>query len=435
MTRRLRGDVYRLAVVAIAAAAALLRAPASGGGWEPLAGLLLVPIGVAALQFPIKHSLVTKLSGGDAVFFAIALLFPPNQAALLAAAIMAGSSMVSALRKSLRDGQPPPSRVFVPTMLFNVAQVFLAESVAAAILAAAGVSARGSLGEPRGWAAIVLAGLAFHFVNTLSVTVAASLYNGRNPLRAFLSARRAVTLQLAVLYPVGVLVAVGIVHHPVAALASVAPLALVYVWLKRSLQLSAGTLLAVQRMAEKVDLRDPYTAGHSRRVAEYCVALARAAGCAPEEVNSIRLAALVHDLGKIGIPDEILLKPGRLTEEERRVMETHPKAGYDLLAGFPEYTGLRDLVLTHHERYDGRGYPNGIEGRRLPVLSQIMPVADTIDAMTTARPYRAALSMETALAELRRGAGSQWNPSIVEAAVRLYGPRTAKAPAGIALPA
>jgi HD-GYP domain-containing protein (c-di-GMP phosphodiesterase class II) len=135
------------------------------------------------------------------------------------------------------------------------------------------------------------------------------------------------------------------------------------------------------------------------------------------EIEMISLAAKVHDIGKIRIPDAILLKPGKLTPAERRVMETHPRLGFDILRPFSEYAKVLDLVLTHHERYDGRGYPNGTVGSRLLLIAQVIPVADSLDAMTSDRAYRPARTWDSALDELRRGAGTQWNPGVVEAAV------------------
>ena len=129
----------------------------------------------------------------------------------------------------------------------------------------------------------------------------------------------------------------------------------------------------------------------------------------------------MHDIGKIRIPDSVLLKPGALTAAERRVMETHPRLGYEILRPFSEYAKVLDLVLTHHERYDGRGYPNGTVGRRLMLMAQVIPVADSLDAMTSARAYRAARSWPAAMDELRRGAGAQWNPQVVEAALAVLG--------------
>jgi len=170
-------------------------------------------------------------------------------------------------------------------------------------------------------------------------------------------------------------------------------------------------------MADEVDRRDPYTYQHSQRVAIYAHAIARKLSFSGPEVEMVELAAKVHDIGKIRVPDSILLKPDKLTPAERRVMETHPRLGFDILRPFSEYGKVLDLVLTHHERFDGLGYPNGTVGRRLLLIAQVIPVADSLDAMTSARAYRGARSWESAMEELRRGAGTQWNPQVVEAAV------------------
>jgi HD-GYP domain-containing protein (c-di-GMP phosphodiesterase class II) len=138
------------------------------------------------------------------------------------------------------------------------------------------------------------------------------------------------------------------------------------------------------------------------------------------EIELVELAAKVHDIGKIRIPDSILLKPGRLTDEERRVMETHPRVGFEILSQFSLYQKVPVLVLTHHERYAGGGYPSGIAASRLTLIAQVIPVADSLDAMTTARAYRGAKSWDDACAELRRGAGSQWHPQVVAAALAAF---------------
>jgi putative nucleotidyltransferase with HDIG domain len=192
---------------------------------------------------------------------------------------------------------------------------------------------------------------------------------------------------------------------------------LVYHSLKQRIELRHEGMRAMERMAAEVDRRDPYTFQHSQRVSIYAHAIARKLGFTAAEIEIVELAAKVHDVGKIRIPDAILLKPDRLTDEERRVMETHPRLGFEILKQFSEYTKVLDLVLTHHERYDGRGYPNGSVGRRLLLIAQVIPVADSLDAMTTARAYRRARSWQSAMDELRRGAGSQWNPQVVNAAL------------------
>jgi putative nucleotidyltransferase with HDIG domain len=174
---------------------------------------------------------------------------------------------------------------------------------------------------------------------------------------------------------------------------------------------------AMERMADEVDRRDPYTFNHSQRVSIYVHAIGRRLGFGSADVALLELAAKVHDIGKIRVPDSILLKPDKLTPSERRVMETHPRLGFDILKPFSEYAKVLELVLTHHERYDGKGYPNSTVGASLPLIAQVIPVADSLDAMTSARAYRAARGWDAAFEELRRGSGSQWNPKVVEAAL------------------
>jgi putative nucleotidyltransferase with HDIG domain len=205
----------------------------------------------------------------------------------------------------------------------------------------------------------------------------------------------------------------------------VVPAVLVYHSLRQRMELRRDAMRAIERMADEVDRRDPYTFNHSQRVAIYAHAIALKLGLSTPEIELLTVAAKVHDIGKIRIPDSILLKPAKLTPEERRVMETHPRLGFDILRAFAEYEKVLDLVLTHHERYDGLGYPNGAVGRRLLLIAQIIPVADSLDAMTTARAYRPARSWDSALEELRRGGGTQWNPRVIEAAVVALGQATA----------
>jgi putative nucleotidyltransferase with HDIG domain len=168
-------------------------------------------------------------------------------------------------------------------------------------------------------------------------------------------------------------------------------------------------------MADVVDRRDPYTFEHSQSVADHAVRTARRLRLPDKEVELIRLAARVHDLGKIAIPDEVLHKQGRLTEAEFELMKKHPQTGAEILAKFPEYKRGRELVLAHHERMDGLGYPRGLAGAAIALGARIIAVADSWDAMTSDRPYRKALASDVALGELLRGRGTQWDADVVDA--------------------
>ena len=168
-----------------------------------------------------------------------------------------------------------------------------------------------------------------------------------------------------------------------------------------------------------VDKRDPYTAGHSKRVSEYAVKLARRMQLKPSQIKTIGDAALLHDIGKIGIPDAVLLKPDKLDEREREIIAEHPGIASVILSGIEAMCEIVPCVLHHHERWDGRGYPHKIAGVAIPLGARVIAVADTYDAMTTDRPYRRALIPEKAREELSRGAGVQWDAACVKAFVQL----------------
>jgi len=168
-------------------------------------------------------------------------------------------------------------------------------------------------------------------------------------------------------------------------------------------------------MVATAHARDHETIGHSFRVARYAVTLSRMMGMEDETLTAVEWGALLHDVGKVSVPEEVLRKSGPLTESEKRVMQEHPRRGYQMLKGLLFLgTGL-DVVLSHHERWDGRGYPNGLAGEQIPLSARVFAVADTYDAITSDRPYRAARGHAEAVEELRRVAGSQLDPNVVEA--------------------
>ena len=179
------------------------------------------------------------------------------------------------------------------------------------------------------------------------------------------------------------------------------------------------SLATIQALAAAVDAKDPYTQGHSQRVAEYAVALAGRVGLTDSEVALVHMTGTLHDVGKIGVPDAILKKPGRLEDEERRIMETHPALGEVIVRKAPKLAAALPGVRHHHERWDGGGYPDGLQGEQIPFLARILALADTFDAMTSDRPYRKGLSWETALAEVARGAGTQFDPGLAPVFVSL----------------
>jgi putative nucleotidyltransferase with HDIG domain len=168
-------------------------------------------------------------------------------------------------------------------------------------------------------------------------------------------------------------------------------------------------------MARTLDLRDPYTAGHSERVAEYSRALATELGLDERQLIVVHSGALLHDLGKIAVPDSVLFKPARLDPAERRMIEVHPTLGASLLSSVTSMEDVVPCVLHHHEKVDGSGYPHGLRGESIPLGARIIAVADAFDAMTTDRPYRRGLSSEEALREILDKAGAQFDPRCAKA--------------------
>ena len=176
---------------------------------------------------------------------------------------------------------------------------------------------------------------------------------------------------------------------------------------------------AVLALGLVVETRDPYTAGHERRVSELATAIAREMGMAGEALDALRLGGLIHDIGKIAVPAEILSKPGVLSEVEFNLIKQHPQAGFEILAAIDFGLPVAEMVLQHHERLDGSGYPRGLAGADLLPEARILAVADVVEAMSSHRPYRAALGMEAALAEVRAHAGVKYDAAVVATCVRL----------------
>jgi response regulator RpfG family c-di-GMP phosphodiesterase len=168
-----------------------------------------------------------------------------------------------------------------------------------------------------------------------------------------------------------------------------------------------------------LDLRDNETAGHSQRVTRYSLKIAKTMYCCEEEIKQIALGAFVHDFGKIGIPDAVLLKAGKLTPKETEIMRQHVRLGYEMVRGISFLSGAAQILLAHQECYDGSGYPRGLVGKEIPMGARIFSVADTFDAMTSDRPYRTALSFQTAREEIVRCSGSQFDPDVVQAFVSI----------------
>jgi putative nucleotidyltransferase with HDIG domain len=186
-----------------------------------------------------------------------------------------------------------------------------------------------------------------------------------------------------------------------------------------SLRLEGMDAESTRAMVAAIDARDPYTRVHSVSVAAYAEAIGRRTGLSAPVLASLRKAALLHDIGKIGVPDAILTKPGPLTADEYDTVKRHPEIAIEILGHLSFLEEQLPLILHHHERYDGRGYPSGLVGERIPIGARILAVADALDTMFSARSYKPAYKIDQVRAELIAGSGRQFDPAVVQATLAL----------------
>jgi hypothetical protein len=238
------------------------------------------------------------------------------------------------------------------------------------------------------------------------------------PRRVIAILLREVSLPEGAQYLLGILAALAATQQAWSLILWVLPVCIVYQSFKYAKEMHDGTSKLLESMADAVDLRDPYTGGHSRRVTEFSRHILAEMNVIGPEVDLVLSAARVHDIGKIGIPDHILNKPGRLTDEEKLIMDSHPARGAELLARYTDFARGMEIVRHHHERWDGLGYPDGLKGLDIPFGARVVAVADSFDAMTSDRPYRAGMPIHKAAKILHEGRGHQWEPLIADAFLR-----------------
>lgn len=184
-------------------------------------------------------------------------------------------------------------------------------------------------------------------------------------------------------------------------------------------KLEQSYLDTIQTLRYTVEVKDPYTRGHSDRVSEFSVLIGEHLGLPEEQINTLKIGGLFHDIGKIGVPDSILLKESRLTDDEYSQIKNHPTIGSHILSTATIFQDIIPIVKHHHERYDGKGYPSKLSGEDIPYLARIVAIADTFDAMTSKRPYRDALPIEKVKEEFIKGMGTQFDPSLADLFLKL----------------
>ena len=363
---------------------------------------ILLGLATVAQVWPVHLSLKVKLTVDDTPLFAAALLLGPFVSMLIAA--------VSALAGlHIRSAKMPWYN-----RAFSAAVSVLATGIAAVTYLALADGARPMLSQPL---PILAAGAARYLAQTVLVDGAVALQMKRRLFASFWTLHRRDLAQMTGLYLLGAIAAVSADGQPLALVLFAVPMVAMLITLRDSARVREQTRAAILELADLIDLRDPYTHGHSQRVAALAERLARRLKLQYSQVELIRDAARVHDIGKIGTNDLVLLKSGPLDADEQSEMRRHVEIGHRLLRRLPEFWEGAELVLAHHERHDGKGYPRGLQGDELPLEVSVISVADTYDAMTSDRPYRRGMAWEKVRAELLRCRGTQWREVAVDAFV------------------
>jgi putative nucleotidyltransferase with HDIG domain len=302
--------------------------------------------------------------------------------------------------------------------LFNASAYVLTVFAAGMAYYAAGGGTTLLLRSSSSAAALVLAGLTYFLTNTGLVALVVDLRERRIPASSWLPVARAVGAEYLSLILLGILAALLYDINRILIVLVIIPAIIVYHSYQTSHDLREQTQRAIEAMADVIDKRDPSTFHHSQRVALYAERIAVGLGLSAEQLDLVRNAARIHDLGKIGVSNEMLFKPGPLSELEIAQFRKHPVIGAEIVQRFPQYREGRELILYHHEHFDGKGYPAGKQGEEIPLGARVLTVADAFDAMTSDRPYRTALSYDAAFDELQRESGHQFDPRVVDAFVK-----------------
>ena len=392
--------VYVACVLAVGLAFAFGTVLYAGSPVEklPLAAALLLLATIAQLR-PIHLTQKMKMTVDDTATFAAALLLTPG----LALVVAAGATLLAYARRR----QSPWFE-----SVFNASTSGLATFAAAAVFGALG----GDRGSVASYApAVAAAAVVKYLTHTALIDIAVALQLRRNPLTTWWPVHRRDLPQSLALYALGGLMAIVADAYPVAIVLFAIPMAGIFASMRETARLRTQTREAIVEMANLIDLRDRYTHGHSQRVADLAARIAAHLRMDPSQVELIREAGLLHDLGKIRTPDDVLRKPARLDPAEQLEMRQHADAGAEILRKLPEFWEGASLVRAHHERFDGSGYPRGLAGAEIPLEAAVIAVADAWDAMTSDRPYRKALGHAEARSELIRYRGSQWTPAVVDA--------------------
>ena len=355
---------------------------------------------VASYQFPIHLGRGQKVDLTSVPLFLIAVLSPNMVvgAATAAAGVLFGELLVKGGRGNLySDVLTATSRWTIVVLIGSTFSQLAGNLSIVALL---------------GTAFIMWVG------DNITCPLVVGPMTGERPLRLMNASFHSATIIEGTQYLLGILGALSASVQVWSLGLLLLPAVLLYIAMKQLKELQSHTHFMLESLADTVDLRDPYTGGHSQRVAVHTAEILKSLSLQGPEAEIVILSARLHDIGKIGVPDYVLNKPGRFTPDEEAIMRTHPDRGADLLKRYPDFARGADIIRHHHENWDGTGYPHGIKRTDIPFGSRVIAVADSYDAMTSDRPYRVAMTQAKATSILKDGRGKQWDPEIVDAFLR-----------------
>ena len=364
-----------------------------------------------------------EISSSVAIYLAALFILGPYLAVITVLLASLLSEML--LRWSATRGE---RRVSAIAITFNVSQLVVTVSLAGLLLLSfdrLGLM----LSSPFDYVLAIASFLIYMVLNIALVTGIVSLTENRPFLYSAWQSTRQFFVQYLVLCVSALLLTVLSTISVWHVLLALFPLSLVHVSFRGYVKLQTEARATFEQISRLLDARDHYTAIHSEQVAELAVRIAATMGLQRSEVEDVEIAARVHDIGKIAVPDAILLKPGPLTRDEWAIMKKHPVISAELIEGLEIYGGVVDAVRHEHERWDGSGYPDGLRGEEIPLISRIIAAADIHNALTTDRPYREAFSAERTIEVIREMSGSDLDPDVADALLSVLGATPAEKPA------
>ena len=358
-----------------------------------------------------------EVSSSIAICMASLFILGPSLAVLMVLLM----STVSELMMRWERLRENPRRIAY-IVAFNVSQLVAAVAITGFLFFREGGTLL--LHDSTGYAQAVLAFLSYAVVNIGLVTVVVSLTEGKGFFYRFGMYVRDFIVQYAVLGVLALLLAVLYSLSVWHMLLAIIPLFLVHLSFRSYQRLRTEARNTFEKISQLLDERDHYTAVHSSAVAELAVQIAEEMKLSQGEIERVEIAARVHDIGKVAVPDAILLKPGPLTDEEWAVMKRHPVVSADLIEGLEIYEQVADAVRHEHERWDGTGYPDGLQGEDIPLISRIITAADIHNALSTDRPYRSAFGPDRTIEMIQEMSGSDIDPDVADALLRVLAAQT-----------